>query len=76
VSFGKSLIAGLACGLLLAFIVGQMMLDNNNQGEFANVSTGQWTTHFWGMLALITLIGAFPVTLFATIIGWIRRPGD
>ncbi len=68
--------AGLAGGLLITFVVGQMMLGNNNQGEFADVISGEWTGYFWVMLALVAAIATIIVTLFLSIIGLLRQPDD
>jgi len=69
VSFGRSLLVGVVLGLLLAWVVGGMMLANNNQGEFADTATGAWTPHFWMLMAIFTAVVAVPVTLLLTLIG-------
>ncbi len=68
-SFGRSLLVGVVLGLLLAWVVGGMMLANNNQGEFADTATGVWTPHFWMLMVIFTAVVAVPVTLLLTLIG-------
>jgi ABC-type antimicrobial peptide transport system permease subunit len=75
-SLGKSLVAGVIAGLLVAWLVGKMMLDNNNQGEFADTFTGEWTPHFWQMLALFWALGAIPVTGLLALIGLASKAAE
>ena len=72
-SLGKSLVAGAIAGLLVAWLVGTMMLDNNNQGEFSDTLTGEWSPHFWQMLALFWALGAVPVTGLLVLIGLVAK---
>lgn len=75
-TFGRSLLAGIALGLLVAWAFGAMMLANNNQGEFADTVTGAWTPHFWTLMVIVAAVVAVPVTLLLTLIGFSRRGDD
>ena len=75
-SLGKSLVAGAIAGLLVAWLVGSMMLDNNNQGEFADTFTGEWPPHFWQMLFFFWALGAVPVTGLLAVIGLAVNAAD
>ena len=75
-SLGKSLVAGAIAGLLVAWFVGTVMLDNNNQGEFADTLTGEWTPHFWQMLALFWVLGAVPVTGLLSLMGLAAKAAE
>lgn len=75
-SFGRSLFAGIALGLLVSWVLGAMMLANNNQGEFADTVTGAWTSHFWTLMTILAAAVAVPVTALLTLIGFSRRGDD
>ncbi|WP_447725312.1 hypothetical protein [Sphingomonas koreensis] len=75
-SFGRSLLIGIALALLVSWLFGAMMLDNNNQGEFADTVTGAWTPHFWMLMTIIAAAVAVSVTLLLTLIGFLRRGED
>jgi len=79
-SVRRSILLGLAVGLVVgacvAVVVGSAMLSTNNQGEFADSVTGEWTPHFYAMLGLIIAMVALPITGFFAVIGLATRYGD
>ena len=72
----RALLVGLACGLVVAILVGGMMLDNNNQGEFADTSTGELSSHFWQAIGIFFAATTVFVGGLLTLIGLARRTDD
>ncbi len=76
-SVRKPTAIGLAIGLILgiasAIFVGSAMLWNNNNGEFADTVTGEWTGHFWMLMGLTIAIVAIPITGFFALFGLIGK---
>jgi hypothetical protein len=65
---GRSLLIGLIAGVLVAAAIGSVMLDNNNQGEFADVVSGRWTFYFWQLMFGIGGVVACFVSLSLALI--------
>ena len=72
----RALIVGMACGLLVSILVGSMMLDNNNQGEFADTVSGKWTPHFWQSLAIYFGVVTAIVSGILALIGKTGKSDD
>ena len=72
----KALLVGMACGFIVAVVVGSMMLGDNNQGEFADTATGKWTLHFWEALAIYFGVTTAAVGGLLALIGWAKKSED
>lgn len=75
-SFGRSLFAGLAIGVLAGILVCTIAVDHNPQGEFADPVTGAYTANLFRLFGLATALVGVPITALLTLIGFLRRAGD
>jgi cytochrome bd-type quinol oxidase subunit 2 len=76
VTVGKSLLAGLALGALVAVFMCHVALADNNQGEFADTITGVYTAELYKLFAVWTLVTGLAAGLFLALLGYLWRADD
>jgi uncharacterized protein YneF (UPF0154 family) len=76
VTVGKSLLAGLALGALVAVFICHVALDHNPQGEFADTVTGAYTAELYKLFAVWTLVTGLAAGLFIALLAYLWRADD
>jgi uncharacterized membrane protein YeaQ/YmgE (transglycosylase-associated protein family) len=75
-SFGRSLLVGLAIGAVAGMLLGAIALDHNPQGEFADPVTGAYTANLYRLFGITAALVGAPITGLLTLIGFLRRAPD
>jgi hypothetical protein len=75
-SLGKSLLVGLVLGSLIAALFCHMALDNNNQGEFADVTTGSYTSNLYVLFVVTVSVIGLPIAVLLRLAKPPEQPDD